>query len=411
MVIGLFASQAGGQMISPDPIDSIDALVATSKAISIGTVTRSTIEERKVQRTFTFTVRETLRGEPAAQISGTARIQRFRPKVTEAPADRFLIFSGRENNDLRAIDLDSPDLSVSTADFRWISSPETVLSKVRKLLKDPPVEAMAIPPPENQRGQDWTKAAEGYGGNRLMVPIDDRFQGLAFEYAHTRDISRAFYAIEMLQKLKSDANIAKLKKLLGDSTYIVRLKAEDWNGEEIRAYIPRLVATEVLKRWKVHFDPVVTDERISKIDTIRSLKMTVNYEDPAMNQLAKGKNLQTLNIMYGAMSTEQVRIIGTLTQLKDLAITRVTLDDAKFKQLLGLKKLQKLNIDYNPVSDETLKELAHFSDLREVSLFHTHATEAGIAALRKACPNLKVVTEKEEYLPYSDPGGRQVPMN
>lgn len=90
--------------------------------------------------------------------------------------------------------------------------------------------------------------------------------------------------------------------------------------------------------------------------------------DAAMTQLAKLKNLHKLHL-------EQTKIT-----------------DAGLKNLKSLQYLEYLNLYGTAITDVGLVELASMKNLRTVYLWQTKVTPEGIAQLRKAMPQLEVVS-------------------
>lgn len=230
----------------------------------------------------------------------------------------------------------------------------------------------------------------------MVVPADELLQKRALDAVHSQDRSRVYHAALALKLFKSDADIERMKALLKDPYYMIILKAEAWNGTEIRFYPARQAAVDVLRAWEVSFTEPVTNERISRVATIKSLHVVPSPSDGGVPWIKDAKKLETLDIPYGSLSDDEFSAIGSLTRLKTLTIIRTHMDDRLFEKLAGLTNLRTLTIDNNPITDKGLNVLSHFPHLKEVSLYKTQVTEAGIAALKKARPNLKVITVKVE---------------
>lgn len=68
--------------------------------------------------------------------------------------------------------------------------------------------------------------------------------------------------------------------------------------------------------------------------------------------------------------------------------------DADLARLRQLTRLESLTLRQNPISDAGLIELASLPRLRRIDLTGTRVTEAGIRWLRRARPNLMIVTDE-----------------
>ena len=94
--------------------------------------------------------------------------------------------------------------------------------------------------------------------------------------------------------------------------------------------------------------------------------------DTALSEIAKLKNLNKLHLEY----------------------TDVT--DAGLKNLLGLPYLEYLNLVGTKVTDAGIQNLASLKALQNVFVWKSGVTETGIAQLRKARPDLNIVTGLDE---------------
>ncbi len=94
--------------------------------------------------------------------------------------------------------------------------------------------------------------------------------------------------------------------------------------------------------------------------------------DAGMSEIAKLKNLNKLHLEYTAIT------------------------DAGLKNLQDLPYLEYLNLVGTKVTDAGLQNLASLKTIRDVYVWKSGVTEAGIAQLRKARPDLNVVTGLDE---------------
>ena len=89
----------------------------------------------------------------------------------------------------------------------------------------------------------------------------------------------------------------------------------------------------------------------------------------------------------------QIKGMTTLTRLH-LEQTKVT--DKGLANLKGLVNLEYLNLYGTEITDRGLEELAGLSKLKSLYLWQTKATEGGVGKLKKALPNLEIVSRWEE---------------
>ncbi len=123
--------------------------------------------------------------------------------------------------------------------------------------------------------------------------------------------------------------------------------------------------------------PEFTDAKVALLTPLAEqiiwLKMgDTKITDAAMGEIAKLKNLNKLHLEYTAVT------------------------DAGLKNLQNLPYLQYLNLVGTKVTDAGLQSLGSLKAIKDVFVWKSGVTEAGIAQLRKARPELNIVTGLDE---------------
>ena len=88
-----------------------------------------------------------------------------------------------------------------------------------------------------------------------------------------------------------------------------------------------------------------------------------------------------------------------MTSLTRLHLEQTKITDKGLANLKGLINLEYLNLYGTEITDLGLEELAGLSKLKNLYVWQTKVTEAGVGKLKKAVPNLEIVTgweQKEE---------------
>jgi hypothetical protein len=126
---------------------------------------------------------------------------------------------------------------------------------------------------------------------------------------------------------------------------------------------------------------------------LQSLTIITAFEnvDAALKGLNEMKKLQYLNIRQCELTDFTVKQIAMATGLRTLDIRFTGMTDAELKQLGGLKQLRTLYLGDEGVTDISVKELARLTKLQTLDLRGTKVTKAGVAALKRALPECKIL--------------------
>ena len=83
--------------------------------------------------------------------------------------------------------------------------------------------------------------------------------------------------------------------------------------------------------------------------------------------------------------------VSKLQNLEKLSLPKQITDEG-LKEVAQLQKLTYLHLTFcDQISDAGLKELAKLKKLKFLSLVNTQVTDAGVAELRKALPNCRII--------------------
>lgn len=200
--------------------------------------------------------------------------------------------------------------------------------------------------------------------NALGTPIND--SGLA-------DLAR-LKRLQRLNLAETDVTAAGLNRITGLRLTELNLSAADIGDD---APIDRFPTLRVLS---------LRDTRISDLIVDRKLRQL--------------QNLQTLDLGRTRVSNAGMDGLSTITGLRDLDLSYADIDDAGFAKMKGLRDLEFLTLDSTNLTDAAATQLSALGKLRILNLYHTLVTADGLAKLRAALPQTRVVWDKESGMPH-----------
>jgi serine/threonine protein kinase/Leucine-rich repeat (LRR) protein len=121
--------------------------------------------------------------------------------------------------------------------------------------------------------------------------------------------------------------------------------------------------------------------------------------DAGMEHLKGLSNLTALDLSVTQVTDAGLKHLAGLTNLVSLDLARTRVSDAGMVHLKGLTNLRGLHLGGTQefggtqVSDAGLKELAALKKLESLNLVATKVTAAGVAALQKALPKCRIVSD------------------
>ena len=121
--------------------------------------------------------------------------------------------------------------------------------------------------------------------------------------------------------------------------------------------------------------------------------------DAALAPVAGLKDVVQLNLGKTSVTDAGLAQIKGMTTLTRLHLEQTKITDKGLANLKGLTNLEYLNLYGTEITDRGLEELAGLSKLKDLYVWQTKVTEQGVGKLKKALPNLEIVTgweQKEE---------------
>ena len=124
-----------------------------------------------------------------------------------------------------------------------------------------------------------------------------------------------------------------------------------------------------------------------------------SVSDAALAAVAGLKDVVQLNLGKTGITDAGLAQIKGMSSLTRLHLEQTKITDKGLANLKGLTNLEYLNLYGTEITDRGLEELAGLSKLKNLYVWQTKVTEAGVGKLKKALPNLEIVTgweQKEE---------------
>ena len=118
--------------------------------------------------------------------------------------------------------------------------------------------------------------------------------------------------------------------------------------------------------------------------------------DAALAAVAGLKDVVHLNLGKTSVTDAGLAHIKGMTTLTRLHLEQTKVTDKGLANLKGLTNLEYLNLYGTEITDRGLEELAGLSKLKSLYLWQTKVTEEGVGKLKKALPNLEIVTGWEQ---------------
>ncbi len=130
------------------------------------------------------------------------------------------------------------------------------------------------------------------------------------------------------------------------------------------------------------------NERIEEFKYI-SVDRT-RLRDDAIVHLKGAASIEALSAVGCFITDEGLKVLGSLGTLKQLYLSENQLSFQAGAQLRRLRNLEELSLDFMPVNDFTLSQLTVLKKLKHLSVAKTSCTEQGLAAFKKAVPNVEI---------------------
>jgi hypothetical protein len=393
--IGL-SSAAWCQLAAPSMVSSADYLAARSKTIVIGRITESKQKKDSVVSEVTIRVEQTIKGLVSPQVEASTSLSPATIESAISRRARLLFMIDERHVVAESLELDLPDVAMSTSGFEILRGEDEITAYLEKLrpLDSPSPQGIAIGPLDNDVGRKWL-AQFGKYAKMLLVPLDANLEKWALAQVASRDVERRVAGVSHLSIFPTERNIALMKELLKDPGKVILASAEENWGDELTQYPVRQRAYDTLTRLGVKVEmPQIQVER-SRLTTIEKLRVPEYFPVTVdlLSRLLKARRLTEL-VFEGpqGLTAGDLQVVSKLKTLKRLVLPPGTVDDDSLGTLGGLKKLEFLSLDGNAVTSKSISQLKAFPKLKELSLRGTRFDVQGLRALKEALPKLKVVT-------------------
>jgi len=139
----------------------------------------------------------------------------------------------------------------------------------------------------------------------------------------------------------------------------------------------------------------VSDKTLEYIGPMADLKelhlARTAVTDAGLTHLRGLKKLEFLGLGRTSVTDKGIRFLTGLESLRSLDLGSTKITDAALEQIGKIRSLQGLYIGGTNITDEGLRHLKSLENLKEISISVTGVTPEGIAQLKAAIPNLKVM--------------------
>jgi internalin A len=144
-------------------------------------------------------------------------------------------------------------------------------------------------------------------------------------------------------------------------------------------------------------------KEVAKIKALRTVELShTNITDAGLKELAALTNLHALSVTATRVSDTGAEYLSTLENLYTLRLNHTNVSSMGLQALVALKHLRTLSLVANGITDADLTTIARMDSLKELDLRgNPRITDAGIAALRTALPNLEI--DRRPLRPISRP--------
>jgi hypothetical protein len=388
--------------------ESIDSMVDNADLVVIGKLVRFRAAGQGLERgehEITIAVEETLKQPLFEEPQEKELVVNVRDPVAVVArwkdrSHRLLVATKQDPPDeTTVIDLARDESEVLTADLKLLRNPEDVIRAAKDALRRMPANMKRIHtfelfvPPEIIAGTKLQKRVVEF--LELVVPVDERLEKRALNDIASKDYVLREQGVRALRYFKSDENIARVRKLLGDPGWGYLEHPQDNHGIEVRLYGVREEAYRTLKTWGVEVKQPKVEEKIAKLDDVTLEGLSHQKVTAAdLRALTRFKNLEILSLLESEFTDNSFPELARFENLKDLMAGGTNIRDQDLKHLAGLKHLRFLDLEGTRITDRGLMELAGFKSLEKVELKNAKVTDAGIAELRKRRPGLVIERSK-----------------
>ena len=114
--------------------------------------------------------------------------------------------------------------------------------------------------------------------------------------------------------------------------------------------------------------------------------------DAAVAPVKSLKKVIILDLGHTAVTDAALANVAGMTELTKLHLEQTKISDRGLSSLKGLKNLEYLNLYGTGITDAGLDQLTGLSKMKSLYVWQTKVTPAGVEKLKKALPQLEIVT-------------------
>ncbi len=131
---------------------------------------------------------------------------------------------------------------------------------------------------------------------------------------------------------------------------------------------------------------------LKQATNLRWLRIGPSIEASDLSTITEMKQLEGLCIVESDLPDGCFRAIGSLPNLKWLAVVRCNPSERQFGELSGCKQLEELHFWGSHVDDTALQTLRQFPKLRSLSIVGSSVTDDGVRDILRDQPNIEYLS-------------------
>lgn len=195
-------------------------------------------------------------------------------------------------------------------------------------------------------------------------------------------------------ELKTDDKIKPaLASLSGGENIAGVGKATESAVLSLKVPEPDEKAIQSLRALNLLVMPVASEQNLLEVSAVNA----ADFSDAKANVLTPlAQQIVWLKLGGTKITDASLAELAKLKNLSKLHLENTTVGDAGLKALKELPYLEYLNLVGTRVTDAGIQNLATLKGLKSVYVWKSAVTEAGVAQLRKARPDLSIVTGLDE---------------
>lgn len=348
----------------------------------------------------TLQVDESLKGSPGTTVRVPIEVKLSELRIWKARNTSLLIAGSASYVPRLPIELDSPSLCFSRADFSLVRNSRDLLQTLRSFLKQHPEQTRCVirHAPNNRLGAAWKNeiTGQGYKEDGLYVPLGvTQIREIRRLLSSNRatEVSDGLGLVQADHTRETERLVKGVRKL---PLFSVQKAARYNQGYELRYYYLRMTAERLLTEWGTKFEPMPTEEMVDHAHEVTELEWDPLATDATPDRLAKFSKLTSLAFYVGRTKDEHLRVLASAPPITKLKLTQTEwITDGCWPYLKNLPHLEELDLTDTNVTDTSIPFLAEMKGLRTVHLDGTRFTNAGLQKLAEIRPGLRITPDVE----------------